>query len=322
MKYLTVTVLLFFLFACATGDEPVSKRPYRDDMRKFVQSISRYAKSNNPEFIVIPQNGHELLTENGEIDGIPVKSYVDAIDGIGREDLYYGYSGDNRKTPANSHNYMLPFMKLAEELDIEVLVTDYCSTRSRIDNSYIQNNSHGFISFAADHRSLDNIPSYPVSPNNMNETDVYTLSDAKNFLYMINPVEFISKEMMLDDISKTNFDIVLIDLFDNNGVALTLNEINSIKRKSNGAKRVVIAYMSIGEAEDYRYYWNSLWETDTPAWMEEENPDWKGNYKVRYWDIDWQNIILGNKNAYLDKILDAGFDGVYLDIIDGYEYFE
>jgi len=80
--------------------------------------------------------------------------------------------------------------------------------------------------------------------------------------------------------------------------------------------------MSIGEAEDYRYYWQSGWKVGNPSFLDKENPNWKGNYKVRYWDKDWQNIIYGNDNSYLKKILDAGFDGVYLDIIDGFEYFE
>jgi cysteinyl-tRNA synthetase len=76
--------------------------------------------------------------------------------------------------------------------------------------------------------------------------------------------------------------------------------------------------MSIGEAEDYRYYWNPEWKTNQPSWLAEENPDWPGSYKVRYWDKYWQKIIYG----YLDKILTAGFDGVYLDIIDAFQYFE
>jgi len=43
---------------------------------------------------------------------------------------------------------------------------------------------------------------------------------------------------------------------------------------------------------------------------------------VAYWDESWQQIIYGNNSSYLKKILDADFDGVYLDIIDAYEYFE
>ena len=79
--------------------------------------------------------------------------------------------------------------------------------------------------------------------------------------------------------------------------------------------------MSIGEAEDYRWYWQNSWNKNPPAFMCPENPEWKGNYKVKYWYLSWQEIICGT-DSYLSKILLAGFDGVYLDIIDAFEYFE
>ena len=80
--------------------------------------------------------------------------------------------------------------------------------------------------------------------------------------------------------------------------------------------------MSVGEAEDYRYYWQNNWSTNKPNWLDAENPNWPGNYKVKYWDKNWQNIIVGNDQSYTKKILDANFDGVYLDIIDAFEYYQ
>jgi cysteinyl-tRNA synthetase len=58
------------------------------------------------------------------------------------------------------------------------------------------------------------------------------------------------------------------------------------------------------------------------VWLDKENPEWAGNYKVKYWAEEWQRIITGNRDSYLRNITDVGFDGVYLDIIDAYEYFE
>ena len=86
----------------------------------------------------------------------------------------------------------------------------------------------------------------------------------------------------------------------------------------------VLAYVSIGEAESYRGYWKKEWDADgdgrpdkgAPPWLGPVNPDWPGNYKVRYWDPAWQAIVL----ACLDKIQEAGYDGVYLDVIDAFEF--
>lgn len=296
-------------------------RNYRQDMRNLVQDISTYARGIKPSFIIIPQNGHELLTETGEPNGPLSRAYLDAIDGIGREDLFYGYTNDNIATPVSERNDIIAFMDVAENNGIEVLVTDYCSTQSFVDDSYAQNAAKGYVSFAADHRELDNIPAYPESTYNVNNFNVTSLAESKNFLYIINPSSFTSKDAFLGAIKKTNYDVIIIDLFYDD-VALVASEIASLRNKANGGSRLIMAYMSIGEAEDYRYYWRTEWETNPPSWLATENTEWSGNYKVRYWDAAWQDIIYGNDNSYLKKILDAGFDGVYLDIVDAFEYFE
>jgi cysteinyl-tRNA synthetase len=190
-----------------------------------------------------------------------------------------------------------------------------------MDDSYSQNASRDYISFAGEHRELDNIPSYPASPYNENTSNIGSLTDARNFLYLIDPGNYNTKADFLNSLQVTNYDILLIDLFFD-GIQLSLTDVASLKIKNNGGTRLVIGYMSIGEAEDYRYYWDPAWDADPPSWLAEENPDWPGNYKVRYWHQGWQNIISGNTGSYLKKILSSGFDGVYLDIIDAFEYFE
>ena len=294
---------------------------YRQEMRDFVRDISTYAKVIDPDFAIIPQNGQELLTADGEGTGTPVSTYITAIDGVGREDLYYGYDNDNEATPTVERDYMIEFLDVAEAQGVEVLVTDYCWTKSYVDNSYSWSNTKGYISFAADHRDLDNIPSYPAAPYNEHTGNVTSLSEAQNFLYLLDPSNFATKTDFLTALQGTNYDIILID-FEFDGTPLTSTDVTSLKTKDNGGSRLVISYMSIGEAEDYRYYWDSGWETTPPAWLAEENPYWPGNYKVRYWQQGWQDIIFGNDSSYLKKTLDAGFDGVYLDIIDAFEYFE
>ncbi len=322
-KKLLFTTILAVVLLPATGCGSQDDN-YREYMRDFVRGINLYAKKTVPGFIVIPQNGHELLTDDGEETGQPAAEYMSAIDGIGREDLFYGYNNDDEATPASERDYMIAFLDIAEANGIEVLVTDYCTTTSFVDDSYAQSASRNYISFAAV-RELDSIPAYPAYPDppfDNTGSDVNSLTDAKNFLYLINPGNYATKTLFLAAILATDYDIILIDLFDNDNVEFTSDEVASLKVKSNGGSRLVIAYMSIGEAEDYRYYWKKSWESNPPSWLAGENPDWAGNYKVRYWDESWQYIIYGNEDSYLAKILNAGFDGVYLDIIDAYEYFE
>ena len=294
---------------------------YKQHMRNFVQEISNYAKNINSDFIVIPQNGQEIITENGNDDDPVVTEYLAAIDGVGREDLFYGYNFDNEPTPEADKNYMITFLDICEQNEVEVLTTDYCWTHSKINDSYEQNNIKSYISFAAPERELNIIPDFPVAPFNENNNNITALSEAKNFLYMLNPGNYTNKQDFINAINATNYDALIIDMFFDD-LQFSLQEISSLKIKQNGGSRLVIAYMSIGEAEDYRYYWNTAWVSNPPEWLAAENPDWPGNYKVQYWNQDWQDIIFGNDNSYLKKIIDSGFNGVYLDIIDAFEFFE
>lgn len=320
----TFTILLLF-FGCVsddTGNGEPEESIYREQMRSFVIDIAQYARLSDPDFMVIPQNGHDLFTIGGEPDGEPAADYIAAISGAGQEDLFYGYDEDNVATPIDERSYLMGLLDLGEENGVEALVTDYCWTHSNMDTSYSQNGIQGYISFAADDRDLRNIPDYPAQPYGVNLDDIGSLTDAKNFLYLLDPSEFASKSAFLTALQATNYDAIIIDFFYGETDALTADDIISLKTKANGGSRLVISYMSIGEAEDYRYYWQTSWSLNAPSWLKGENPDWPGNYKVEYWDADWQAIIYGSPDAYLDRIVAAGFDGVYLDIIEAFEYFE
>jgi len=291
---------------------------YRQEMRKFVQEISTYTKGKKLDFIIIPQNGQELVTTNGESDGPKADAYISAIDGQGREDLFYGAENDNEATKQSDSSYIIDFLNILRQNNKAVLVTDYCVTPRFVRDSYRRNNELGFVSFAANKRDLNAIPSN--QPYKMNSADVTSLNSAKNFLYLINP-EYSSKREFLNAVNNTNYDLIIIDAFFNDQL-LERADINSLKNKRDGGRRLVISYVSIGEAETYRYYWQRKWRPGSPSWLAAENPAWKGNYKVRYWDPAWKKIVYDSPNAYIDKVLSVDFDGVYLDIIDGFEYFE
>ena len=80
--------------------------------------------------------------------------------------------------------------------------------------------------------------------------------------------------------------------------------------------KVVYTYISIGEAEDYRDYWiDGHWSTSKPSFVLRVNPDWPGNYSVKFWDPTWQSIMF----ARVDHAIALGYDGMYLDIVDAYE---
>ena len=149
-----------------------------------------------------------------------------------------------------------------------------------------------------------------------NATDGLGLTNTSSWVYWISDVD-------LDAIAGVAPSIAVID-YAADGSADTVFEAAAIDRLRAGmtSPARVIAYMSIGEAEDYRYYWEQGWRAGSPRWITSTNPDWEGNFKVEYWNSEWQATIFGNPRSYLDQIIAAGFDGVYLDIIDAYEFYE
>jgi len=112
-------------------------------------------------------------------------------------------------------------------------------------------------------------------------------------------------------LSACSFDMAIIDPDDS---GLNKTDLKSLQ----GQGKKMFAYLSIGEAENYRDYWGEGWKTGSPDFLEKENADWKGNFKVKYWDKKWQKIIF----TMLAQIADTGYDGVYLDVVDAYKYFE
>lgn len=293
---------------------------YRQEMRNFVIGISQYAKSKNPQFAIIPQNGQDLVTTNGEANGTLATAYVQAIDAVGREDLLFGYTKDNVPTPTEDKNFMMGFLNRIKATK-KVLVTDYCSGKVNMDKSYTTNNGNGYVSFAADHRGLDNIPAYPATPYGVNNANITNIMQVKNFLYIIDPGAYADKNKFLTAVSATNYDLIIMDLFYDKA-QFTAADIDRLKQKANGGKRLVVSYMSIGEVENYRYYWKSGWKIGNPPFIVAEDPDWTGNFYSEYWNKTWQDIIYGSSTSYVQKILDSHFDGAYLDLIDAFEFFE
>lgn len=133
------------------------------------------------------------------------------------------------------------------------------------------------------------------------------LVDVESWVYQLQDAD-------PDLIASSDFDLIVMD-YSADGTEenkYTLEEINNIEE--NGI--IPIAYISIGEAEDYRFYWQDEWNKNPPSWLGKENTEWVGNYKVKYWEERWKTIV----KEYLDKVINQGFLGVYLDIIDGFEY--
>ena len=286
-------------------------------MRSFVVAIGQRIGHVSDPFFVVAQNSEGLLIAQDPSETASITAYADVLSGLGREDLFYGYEADNRVTPSAVTEYWLGILDQAEAQGIEVFAIDYCMDANAVATSCKQSAAHGFVAFAAPSRDLDVIPTAGPFPVGENDSSIKTLAGVRNFLYLVNPQQYPERTSFLDALAAVNVDLLVVDAEAEDG-RLTPDEIDRLRRKPNGARRLVLCYLSIGEAEAYRDYWDPEWESNPPDWLLSENPNWPGNYLVRYWDTEWQAIVFDQ----LDRIMEAGFDGVYLDLVDAYESFE
>ncbi len=126
----------------------------------------------------------------------------------------------------------------------------------------------------------------------------------------------------IDRLAASDHDLLIVEpsrTEDGTRRDLSAAEVARLKQKPDGSRRIVLAYMSVGEAEEYRDYWQDSWSTAPPAWLIGENCRWRGNHFVRYWDAGWQRILVSGAGAVLSHILASGFDGVSLDRVDVFE---
>jgi cysteinyl-tRNA synthetase, unknown class len=137
----------------------------------------------------------------------------------------------------------------------------------------------------------------------------------------------------LGEMQHSPYDLLVVDA--TTGIAadrpFKRAEIGSLKKKPDGSSRLVVSYLSVGEAEDYRpeYFSEEYMEEDAPDWLMGENKDWKGNRIIKFCSDGWQKTILGDENGRsvynsiepspLYRLIDLGLDGVYLDRVDVYE---
>lgn len=145
------------------------------------------------------------------------------------------------------------------------------------------------------------------------------LLNAKSWYYHLDRTD-------RDVVQRSDADLLVIDYATNGGRnPFSKDDVDKMRVRRDGTKRLVVSYMSVGEAETYRWYWQKGWETEDktkrPSWLVAPNCAWPGAWAIKFWEAGWKDIVYRGKESYLKRIIDAGFDGVYLDRVDIFEQF-
>ena len=310
------------------GIIPLAKVPnYRAQMREVIEELSNYARDRDPAFALVARPGFELLrwdqrefilaeakrppgmvlTEDAIVPlGLPMRRFIQAIDGIALNDQFCGKS------------IPLPSLQRFQAMGVAMMSIEHCGNDAAAFRALEQSQQALMFSHVDADRS-DMFERLPVRrPMGENSNNIESLDEARNMLVLTQSRPFGSRDDWLLSVSSTNYDVVVIDAFYNGKEPLSKDDIHSLKFKALGAQRLVFAWLDLSHAGDDRFYWEPEWDVGSPSWIVGRHPDRLGTFAVEYWHPRWKSII-GN---YFKGIMDLGFDGVVLNGTDAYLRFE
>lgn len=283
--------------------------------------LSSYAQERQPDFQIVGNGALGLLEVTDTEPQEAVSKLVDALDGFMAESVFFTGNGkDVAGQDSKVLQYIEAMLRKPRAAGKAVWTLDYVKEQKLQRKAEKLGRQRGYISMAVAGKNLDEIPEGTIPEKN--EQDVNKATEARNFLVLLNPGRFKDRAAYLEALTKTPYDVLILDLY-YGSEPLTREEVRGLCSKPQGGRRLVLAYLSVGEAAAYRSYWHQEWNEPEhrPSWIWQSNPHWPGAYRVRYWEKPWQQILYGSGQAYLDKILQAGFDGVFLDVMDAWQTF-
>jgi cysteinyl-tRNA synthetase len=150
----------------------------------------------------------------------------------------------------------------------------------------------------------------------LQEKQEIAFKDVKDFCMQFDGVD-------LRVLGETKYDLVVIDHSRDhpNGSTYVPADYDGL-RKGKGGPKVVFAHISVGVAQSSRFYWKKEWNTAPPAWLGTKDPDRTVSFHAKFWEPDFQALILGSKEAYIDRLIAAGFDGIAIDAVNAYRYWQ
>lgn len=302
----------------------------REEMRMFVQRIASYARRVKPSFVIIAKDGLDLLVKRDTTDetkSSPARAYLRSIDGIMQEGMFFAEAHGDRPfgTPPIPERQapMLTLADYAKTSGLKVLALDFGKDNKTIDEARRLANERGFLSLVTDVPSQDTfkLPAHPARPPLENSKSVLSLDMVQNYASIRNSSPFGQQVQFALKMHDTNYDALLVEVF-HGRTPLSKRAVETLKYKKLGARRMVFAYMDVGSAASYHYYWKANWREGSPFWINAPLRDDPDRYNVEYWRPDWQGIMSGDSNSYLYGIIAQGFDGVIIEGLDAFKFFE
>lgn len=315
---------------------PMQIRNYRADMRDNLQMLIDYAKENKPDFKIITHEGQELLyrsawedardgynlshRKKGSIEDTtflsrenetpqqpkpdtPEYKYLRSIDAVALNNLF---CGDGKEQNITFNN------------NLGLIGIDYCQSSEAADRAIVRSVLDKKILYVFENpeNAFNDIASQPLI--NDSAKNVNKVADARNILILTDDSRYTSKDRFVQDISRTNYDIVVIKPLFAHTKRFSPEDIRRMQFKKNGSRRLLIAEMNVSEASPQDYFWRDRWKIGAPSWLVRKSFVEPNAVIAQYWNEEWRRIIA----RHFKDIVATGFDGVFFTGLQNHFYFE
>lgn len=198
-----------------------------------------------------------------------------------------------------------------------ILSIEQCKTQKEADAAYKGAARDHVLSYAAvGDEDLSKLQRG--HPQGENAMPVTAITAARNWMPLLRADRFGNKAAWLMAMERTNHDVMLIDVAHRGSDPLTKDEVNRLRFKKLGAPRLMLAVLPVGKAYDWRWYWKREWVAGNPPFLFALDNTDPGSFITEVDDPQWKELL----GKYLAGIMDLGFDGVVLDDLDTYLWFE
>ncbi|MBB4284677.1 hypothetical protein [Roseospira goensis] len=304
---------------------------FRAELRLIVRELARYARARDPNFAVLARGGATLAFRTrreavleaaraaagglGAVDpdspaagvGEPAGGFLGAVDGLVLDGQFCGEPpiADDR------------LARLAD-MGLRLVSVEHCADRETAAEARRRARAADVlihVDTAADGR-LDTVPvGRPWGENPDNITDP---AQARSILWLETAAGYGDASLLIGALRDTNHDMLVLNPFLLGGVALGEADVQALRYKKLGARRLVLATFDVAFAHEDAYYWEPDWRLGAPRWLSATARDRTGAYFTEYWDPAWK-ALLGD---FFVAVMDLGFDGVVLDGLDAVHRWE
>jgi len=155
-------------------------------------------------------------------------------------------------------------------------------------------------------------------------TQTMTLDEVQYWTYNIQDV---NTSRQREELVGSHFDMYVLEPVvtergeQNFDIADLIRDIRQYNINTRQVDPIILAYIDVGQAEDWRWYFDSSWGVGNPEWIVGDDPqNWEGCMPVAFWHDTWQDITINGYQgrSQVEESLQAGFDGIYMDWVEAF----